>query len=402
MRVAIRGLNFTKSLTIDLHSTKHVQLPVSATLRNTDLHNVTVLVEASDDITVYGVSNGHPASMDTFLAIPVNALGTEYRVVGAYSRPRKLYKSQFVISGVVDNTTVHIVHRGTLEYKGKSNRPRDQLTITINRLESIQFQSDDDLTTTWIRSTEPISVLSGSRCGFIKTEDSSKRSCEVMMIHLVPVAYWGRRFTVSPLSNSAGITTNVRVISNTDENNFIFGDQSRGSSIYYTSVFYDFPLSSNLPVSLVSFHPVMVVLYTSYTSVTCRNLGEKCKGDAYFGHTLTQVPPLGLHYNMVYFTTEGTSPRLTFSVNVVTRCEHLHSLYLNDLPLVDINGWLHGFEMCALNLEISHSNYRLWSTDTDGLFAAHLIGVSRGSAVSVPVGMRFGPPEAVHNTGKPL
>ena len=217
VQVTIPGMNFTQFATLKPYSTETIQLPDSASVTDTMLNSKTVLVESSNDIVVYGMGDNHMASSDAFLAKPVSALGLEYRVVGALARPRDLYRSQFIVSGTEDNTTINIHFRVEMMYEGKLLPPGQELIFTINRLENVQFQSTSDLTITWVRSTKPVSVLSGSRCGFIKTPSiPARRSCEFMIMHLPPVNSnsWGRIFTISPLLQIHGAETVVRIISN--------------------------------------------------------------------------------------------------------------------------------------------------------------------------------------------
>ena len=67
----------------------------------------------------------------------------------------------------------------------------DQAIITVNRLQTAQFNSDMDLTGTIIKSDKPISVFVGHECGQVPT---GQMACDHLVEQIPPDATWGTQF----------------------------------------------------------------------------------------------------------------------------------------------------------------------------------------------------------------
>ena len=78
------------------------------------------------------------ATADTFLVIPERELGEEY-IIASYQP--YYHFSQFTISSTCQNTTVSMKLSNETEYNGTAYGPDEILTITMDRLQSLQFQS---------------------------------------------------------------------------------------------------------------------------------------------------------------------------------------------------------------------------------------------------------------------
>ena len=106
-----------------------------------------IIVSSTGDISVISV-NQEDHTLDGFLALPLEALGTEYFAV-MYS-PGELQHSQIGVVATEDGTIVSFALPTNkdvfVEYGGEKYRGGDIITITINLKETFQLQSPSDLT----------------------------------------------------------------------------------------------------------------------------------------------------------------------------------------------------------------------------------------------------------------
>ncbi|XP_038075946.1 uncharacterized protein LOC119743604 [Patiria miniata] len=168
-----------------------VELPFESQAVGSGLQNNTVLVTASEDVTVLALSD-NGKSTGGFLVRSAGTLGTDYFVV-SYT-PIVGEWSLFTVSAAEDDTVVHIQLKAPLVF---DNAPygREDLQISLNRFQTAQFQSSLDLTGTRVRANRPISVVSGSSGSNIPAEFGS---AGYVVEHLPPVGAWGTVYALAP------------------------------------------------------------------------------------------------------------------------------------------------------------------------------------------------------------
>ncbi|MDX6316854.1 MAG: hypothetical protein QOD35_254, partial [Nocardioidaceae bacterium] len=80
--VAIPGTGFSEDFTVTPGQVAQVAIPFSASVTANDgVQPLGIHVTADTEISVYGV-NQQPGTSGAYLALPVPALGTRYRVLG--------------------------------------------------------------------------------------------------------------------------------------------------------------------------------------------------------------------------------------------------------------------------------------------------------------------------------
>ena len=175
-----------------------------------DERNKGIRVKATDPtklLTVYGINDAE-VSTDAFLALPCHAypyLDYKYFVFSTNTMSSTgTFQSRFLIVPCENNTQVTI--RPTQQIQANSDLtglpvPRnvgfnDSITITVNQLQTAQFNSDGDLTGTVIESDKPISVFVGHECGQVP-EDMT--ACDHLVEQMPPDAVWGTQFFTVPL-----------------------------------------------------------------------------------------------------------------------------------------------------------------------------------------------------------
>lgn len=155
-----------------------------------------ILVSADDEVVVYGV-NKAPYSNDAFLGLPTDVLGMEYYAVTWYPPSQQC---ELMVVGVIDGTTVSFTFPSSMPsnavtYNGNSYSGGSTLTVAIDKFDTVQVTSKQDLTGTYIQSDKKISAFSGNR----KTKVGSGGSSDHLVEQLTPVGTWGKNFITVPI-----------------------------------------------------------------------------------------------------------------------------------------------------------------------------------------------------------
>ena len=179
-------------------------------IQNEDERNKGILVKATDPtnlLTVYGI-NSVGISADMFLALPCHRYPVviyRYFVFSANTESfTNTFRSRFLIVACEDNTAVIIRPTQRIEAMADLiNSPVSMLisagesvTLTMNHLNTAQFNSDLDLTGTIIESDKPISVFVGHECGQVP---AGQTACDHLVEQIPPDATWGTQFFTVPL-----------------------------------------------------------------------------------------------------------------------------------------------------------------------------------------------------------
>ena len=196
--------------------TTFAMLPVS-TVNAEDIRIVSenertkgVLVKATNSsklLTVYGI-NDAAVSTDAFLALPCHRypiVDYSYFVFSTFTQAStRDFQSRFLIVPCEDDTTVTLQPVQQIQLQPDLTgqavplpiQPGTSRTITINRLQTAQFNSANDLTGTIIISDKPISVFIGHECGQIP---GNRTACDHLVEQVPPHATWGTQFFTVPL-----------------------------------------------------------------------------------------------------------------------------------------------------------------------------------------------------------
>ena len=225
-------------------SSTRVNVPPSFEVLSVNERNKGILVEADENINLYGMSFDSIWA-DAYLALPCTVMvldeyeyyGISYDVIS--SRP------SVILLVACENETVVKFNFST---------------ITLNSMETYQIESDNDLTGTRITSSKPLSVFSGSDCAQVPRDI---RWCDHLVEQVPPTVTWASKFLVASLEGrSSG--ERIRVLSaraasvavncNTNVSVSEFQLQSGGS-------FREFEIPVNSFCSIESTSPVLVAQY---------------------------------------------------------------------------------------------------------------------------------------------
>lgn len=354
-----------------------------------DLSDTAVLVESTSDISVIGVIAGNNSG--AFLALPVEALGTEYYVASYNVATRVLRAkrgSEFLIIGTQEEeTTVLITFSGLVRHEGTTYDRGSSLTITLGRLKIARFTSKlHDLTGSHIVADRPIVVISGSKCADVPVE---VRYCDHLVEQLPPFNFWGSHFVTTPLaSRRAGDI--FRVVAGRNGTIITICGQQYALN---AGEFHEESVPSFISCAISSSQPVLVVQYSK------GGASDKTSADP----SMIIVPALEQFFPESLFATSDISPnsvRVSSYLNVVIQCDLIPFLTQNMFAVSSglfegaqsFNVTVAGRNMCSTQISPESGRHLFQFDNEDGVMSLILYGNADGeiaTSFGLPVGFSF-------------
>ncbi len=174
----------------------------------TGIENKGIEITSVDPVTVYAL-NRQPASTDAYLALPITALGSDYRIV-TYKVTYPTKGSCFSIVATQNGTSLTIFNH---QSNSTSNINLDQgQTYHIS-----ESQMDDDVTGSRVQSNHPVAVFASVDALFIPNYLCF--AADHIVEQMFPYYSWGKNFLTVPLAgrdNSGDIFRIVAADDGTD------------------------------------------------------------------------------------------------------------------------------------------------------------------------------------------
>lgn len=201
--IEIDGLLFKREVLLRGGTVVSVKIDTGAQMRSSEkIERLAIHVTATKPVSVYGL-NHRFMTTDTYLGLPVTALGYEYRIM-SYEKLRDdpLLISQFGIIATEDSTFVTI-NPTTPTLGGK---PRGvPFSVLLKRGDAYNVIAAPgrrfgkaDLTGTLIQSNKKIAVFGSHSGAYIPNNE--KAGYNHLVEQMPPVAYWGRHYYVGMLA----------------------------------------------------------------------------------------------------------------------------------------------------------------------------------------------------------
>ncbi|MBP5742151.1 MAG: T9SS type B sorting domain-containing protein, partial [Paludibacteraceae bacterium] len=155
-------------------------------------YNKGLMLTTSDTASVY-IGNYQPYSFDASVVLPIQSLGTDYRIACYNSSAR----GTFCAVATDDNTVVDITFSAQV-YNSADEifRPGSTHSFTLNKGQALMV-AGRELLGTRVHSNDckPIALFSGNYCPYIPDDCPA---CDVLVEQIPPMRAWGKRFIVSP------------------------------------------------------------------------------------------------------------------------------------------------------------------------------------------------------------
>ncbi|XP_071969283.1 IgGFc-binding protein-like [Engystomops pustulosus] len=294
--VTMNKSTFKNTIQVGKGETVTFDLPKTTEVKGSGVCPCTTIIKSDADINVMA-RNFKKTSGDVSLIYPVDQWGTEYFIVTPSNGPSNHYTEftavakgpsnhypEFAVVTYEFETTVNIFLTGSVQFKGKNYKKGDTLTTKIEPFESLQIQSEDDLSGTKVTSQHPVAVLSGHSCA------PSNEGCSHVFEQLQPVTSWGTSYFVPGMSFQSNCDQ-VFVLASKSAS---FEHQSGGNKMTKVEAgqLMKFNVSVSSPLSIHSTEKIQVLLFGT---------GGKYKGKP-FGPFLTKIPDVNsfnLQYNLI-------------------------------------------------------------------------------------------------------
>jgi len=252
VKIEMPAANFRLDTIVPAQTVVNVKIPSQAQLLTSEvIEKLSVHVSSDNPISVYGL-NRRFQTTDTYLGLPVEVLGTEYRAM-CYSESKGLV-SQVAIVATENNTKISIVpsvntlrHTKGVEFSIQLNR--GEVYQMLSKLETF---SDCDLTGTLIKSNKKIAVFSGHQCSYVP---KSIIACNHLIEQVPPIPSWGRHFYLGNFKSRLRYT--FRVLAHYDStrvfvNNELVSELKAGQF---------FERIDNRNIQLTASRPILVAQY---------------------------------------------------------------------------------------------------------------------------------------------
>ncbi len=254
--IEIEGLKYKRNMIVKGGTVATLMIDERAQLSSTSApQKLSVHITSDFPISVYGL-NRRFQTTDTYLALPLDVLGKEYRAV-CYTKLSQDLISQIAVVATEDSTELTIVPRTAVLGGHEALKP---YLVRLKRGEVYQFVADfsspgsGDLTGTLVSSNKRISVFSGHSCAYVPYGITA---CNHLVEQLPPVTAWGKHFYVGMLKGRSRYT--LRVVAH--ENHTKVFEDSRLVSVLNEGEFYE-NLNVRKHVQITADRPVLVAQYS--------------------------------------------------------------------------------------------------------------------------------------------
>ncbi|CAH1245916.1 FCGBP [Branchiostoma lanceolatum] len=370
--VEVPAAGFKQTFDIKFGEVNTVNVPrVEVELRGSAKQSTGIIITATAEIVVYGVF-AESASSDAFLALPTDVLGTEY--YAACFNPSSGQPSQFGVVGVNDGTTVNIVPAQDVTFDGTAYTAGQTITVTLDRLETLQVQSDADLTGSKITSDKNVAVLSGNL--FVVVGNGQTGTGDHIVEMIPPVDTWGKEFVTVPLKKRSSGDT-FRVVAARDNTQVDATDKNTHS--LNAGEFWEFDAGSGNHHSICLLH-----------SFSKTGDADNTATDPF----MLMIPPLQqFAADYTFATTQLISDpsSLTHHVNIAIQDSEKGGLRLDGNPLDPSLTWtpIPGTTWSGARLDIPDGTHTLVHTSPIVTFGIFVYGFTSPESYGYPGGLRL-------------
>ncbi len=233
--IEIKGIGFRKEFTVLAGHVEPFTIDTAAQLRSSEkVEDLGIHIVSDEPIAVYGLSSRFQTT-DTYLAYPVNVLGTSYRAM-CYSWLASDLLAQLAVIATEDDTKVRITPSATTR-RGKAANQSFEIELDKGQVYQVIPRYDpgtnSDLTGTLIESNAPVAVFSGHNCAYVP--DPTVKACNLLVEQLPPLNSWGRQFFVGTLAGRSSAV--VRVLATADSTSVY--ENNRLVKVLNTGQFYE-------------------------------------------------------------------------------------------------------------------------------------------------------------------
>ena len=382
---------------------RQVTLSVSYAVSGITVRDKGVWIQATDTskrLIVYGL-NFQQYTTDGFVALPCNnyqiASYTYYAVSTHFSnRSSGRLSSEVLLVGCEDNTAVTITPTQVIQIPSDLVRGRNTITlspgqsytVSLNRLQTFQFDNLVDLTGSKVTSNKPIGFFSGHECADVPV---GVPACDHLAEQIPPTITWGRFFLSASYKNRvSGERYRILATGNTTVtghcNPAVEGLHSHSFIINLrgTGSFHEFQIGPNVFCSMQANRPVLLVQFAS---------GAQHETPHYGDPSMMVIPPVEQHRNNYTLVTQSSFDNF-LTITVATEFFNTSDIILNGASLAG-STWTPIYcstvDVCAYGtrLSVRLGTSFIYHRNPAAKLGVVVYGFSYSGSYGYPAGMRL-------------
>lgn len=340
IRIEIVGIRYKLDTTVVGGTVRRLSIPASAEVTGDGtLQPNAVRITSESPITVTCL-NERGSSTDSYLALPITALGLEYYAMSYHSTPTNDLVSHLAIVATQDSTMVYITP-SVLTSRNKSAKV--SFPVIMNKGDVYQIAASNyqpmgmnyrggdslilpDLTGTRIQASKPVAVFSGHQCADVPIRVPF---CNYLVEQLPPVHSWGKHFILGQFAKRTSYA--YRVIASRP-NTKIFENSVLVKELQLGEM-YENSSAGSKNIMLTASEPVLVAQFShGFLGGVGRVEGRtsQIKGDSIGDPMMLVVSPTQQFLKEYRFATPKTSyTNWRHYVNIIVPTSSVGSLRFN-------------------------------------------------------------------------
>lgn len=210
VEIEIRNIGYYKKVFVKAGEIVNVKIDSAAQIKSSGVveKSAAVKITSNNPISVYGL-NCRFQTTDTFLGLPVEVLGKEYRAMCYTVYPPML--AQFAVVAVENETKVTIIPTVDTHDEKRAGKP---IEIYLDKGDVYQSWAKfipasnlkSDMTGALIQANKKIAVFSGHQCANVPEHIET---CNHLVEQMPPITSWGKHFYIGKLRSRSKYTYRV-------------------------------------------------------------------------------------------------------------------------------------------------------------------------------------------------
>lgn len=247
--IEIDGLLFRREVRVPGGTVFNLKIDTAAQIKSSEVsERLAIHITADKPVSVYGL-NHRFMTTDTYMGLPVSALGMEYRIL-SYEKLRDLplLISQFAVIATEDSTEITIFP-STATFGGRAKAEKFTVPLKKGDVYSVvaapgRKNGKADLTGTLVRSNKKIAVFGSHSGAYIPQNE--RMGYNHLVEQLPPISYWGRHYYVGML---AGCTRSVYRVLAAEPNTKVFANGKLVSVLQEGEFYEDNNVTENIQIN---------------------------------------------------------------------------------------------------------------------------------------------------------
>ncbi|XP_060567456.1 uncharacterized protein LOC132726197 [Ruditapes philippinarum] len=330
------------------------------------IENRGIYLTTSHDVSVYA-TNYNEGSADSFLVLPVSAIG-QYYTVAAYEPLRS--ENIFIMVVATNSTTQGYINDGNSLHN-----------FTLNQLDVFQFTTVIDIQGMSVTSDKPVTVISGTKCANIP---HGVGYCDIITEQMLPLQALDNIYIVPPTPPKEAYELKVTHFNSSVTDSTCFHNISKTVCRHDSSVFIRM---GNTPTVVVSKSIISVFQFGFGKLYPKVNIGDPF---------MTVIQGLQNFLNAYYFAIPSVYINASNHISVIIPKVNMDGLILDESNLTDaqedifnVSAPLDNYTVLIMN--VSFGFHHIYHINSNVKFGLQVYGLGEINAVGYgyPGGMQL-------------